>query len=224
MGRLRIYITHNWFAKLFSIGLAALLWATISNEANSEIGITTPLEYRNIPSQLEIIGDTTNAVEVRLRGSATLIRQVSTRDISAAVDLTGLPPGEKIVQLTPQHVKLPFGIEVVRLNPSQVRLRLERTLVKTVPVVVRVEGEPAVGFDIGEITVTPATVEVEGPESKVRRIERMPTAAVKIAGTKEGFNGLVDLDLPDPMLRLHYLSPVDVRISIREHHGGTGQR
>ena len=29
------------------------------------------------------------------------------------------------------------------------------------------------------------------------------------------FTGPVDLDLPDPMLRLHYLAPVDVRINIR---------
>jgi len=33
----------------------------------SEVGFEVPLEYRNIPAQLEITGDTANTVEVRLR-------------------------------------------------------------------------------------------------------------------------------------------------------------
>src|SRR4051812_12228306 len=124
------FLTRNWFAKLFSIVLAALLWMTISRQANSEIGIALPLEYRNIPSQLEVIGDTTNSVEVRLRGPAALIREISARDVSAIVDLASLRPGEKIVQLTPKNVRIPFGIEVVRVSPSQVKVNLEHTISK----------------------------------------------------------------------------------------------
>ena len=148
MHRLKDFITHNWFAKLFSVVLATLLWITISTQANSEIGINIPLEYRNIPSKLEVIGDTTNSVEVRLRGPVALIREISPRDISATVDLAGVQPGEKIVQLSPQNVRIPSGIDVVRVSPSQVRLDLEQTMSKTVPVVVRLEGDPEPGFVI----------------------------------------------------------------------------
>ena len=103
-----------------------VLWVSISTQANSEIGIVIPLEYRNIPSQLEAIGVTTNTVEVRLRGPAALIREISPRDISATVDLSGLRSGEKIVNLTPQNVRSPFGVDIVRVSPSQVKLNLER--------------------------------------------------------------------------------------------------
>src|SRR5436309_136487 len=141
MQQLRQFITHNWFAKLFSIILATLLWITISTQANSEIGINIPLEYRNIPSQLEMTGDTTDNIEVRLRGTAALIREIAPHDISATVDLGGVRPGEKIVQLTPKNVKLPFGIDVVRVSPSQVRLNFEQTMSKAVPVQVRVDDD-----------------------------------------------------------------------------------
>src|SRR5438552_4138227 len=146
MQTLKEFLTHNWVAKLISVALATLLWMTISGQANSEIGMTIPLEYRNIPSRLEIVGDTTNTVEVRLRGSSTLIKEISPKDISVTVDLIGLRAGEKIIQLTAQNVKSLFGLEVVRVNPSQVKLVVERTLSKTVPVLLRVEGEPAPGF------------------------------------------------------------------------------
>jgi YbbR domain-containing protein len=216
MRMLKEFLTRNWFAKLFSLVLATMLWITISSEANSEIGIVIPLEYKNIPSRLEVTGDTTNTVEVRLRGAATLIREISPQDISATVDLGGLRPGEKIVQLSQQNVRAPFGIEVVRVNPAQVRLNLERTMAKTLPVVVQTLGEPAAGYEIAKMTVTPAVVEVQGPESKVELLESVPTAIVRVSGRNASFSESVDLDLPDPMVRLQLLSPVEVRINIKE--------
>ena len=216
MQTLREFLTRNWFAKLFSIVLATLLWVTISTQANSEIGMNIPLEYRNIPSQMEVTGDTTNNVEVRLRGPATLIKEVSPRDVSATVDLGGLGPGEKILQLTPQSVKSPFGIDIVRVNPSQLRLNLERTMTKSVPVVVRVDGEPARGFTLDGMTANPSKVEIEGPESRVRAIESAPTAVLKIGGRNAAFGAALDLDLPDPIVRLQFHSPVEVRINIKQ--------
>jgi YbbR domain-containing protein len=216
MQTLKEFLTRNWIAKLFSVVLATLLWLTISTQANSEIGIVIPLEYRNIPAQLEVIGDTTNSVEVRLRGPSRLIREISPSDISATVDLGGQHAGERIVNLTPQNVKAPFGVDIVRVSPSQVKLNLEHTLIKTVPVEVRIEGEPDPAYAIEKVTVTPQDVEIEGPESKVRSLESVPTAAIKVTGMKSSFSGPVDLDLPDPMLRLQYLSPVQVNIEIKE--------
>jgi YbbR domain-containing protein len=216
MQQLRQFITHNWFAKLFSVVLATLLWITISTQANSEIGITIPLEYRNIPSELEVTGDTTDNIEVRLRGPAALIREIAPGDISATVDLGGVRPGEKIVQLTPKNVKLPFGIDVVRVSPSQVRLNLEQTMTKTVPVTVRVDDDVSPDYVIGAISVTPARVEIQGPESKMQTIDSMPTAIVPIGGRKTSFNATADLDSPDPMIRLQQVSSVEVHVTIRE--------
>ncbi len=214
---LKEFLTRNRFAKVFSIVLATLLWMTISRQANSEIGISIPLEYRNIPSQLEVIGDTTDMVEVRLRGPATLIREMTPQDISATIDLADAATGEKIVQLTPKNVRIPFGIEIVRVSPSQVRLSLDRTMSKSVPVTATLSGEPESGTEVEIVTINPLTVEVQGPESKVRSIESVPTAPINLAGRKSSFTGIVDLDLPDDTLRLQHLSPVQVHVKLKEH-------
>ena len=104
--------------------------------------LSVPLEYRNIPGRLEVTGDTTNTVEVRLRGPSTLIREISTRrtfrQLSISVSLTSRR--RRSVHLTPQNVRAPFGIEVVRVNPVAGRLNLERTMSKTLPVVVQTHG------------------------------------------------------------------------------------
>src|SRR5215831_11070144 len=90
---LKEFLTHNWLTKLFSLALATMLWIAIAGQANSEIGMNIPLEYRNIPSRLEVVGDATDSVEVRLRGSSTLIREISAKDVTATVDLSGVRPG-----------------------------------------------------------------------------------------------------------------------------------
>ena len=56
-------------------------------EASSEIGLEVPLEYRNIPPQLEITGDMTNTVQVRLRGSSNVIKDITAKDVSTTIDL-----------------------------------------------------------------------------------------------------------------------------------------
>ena len=44
---------------MVSLILATMLWMAVANQASSEIGLEVPLEYRNIPAQLEITGDMT---------------------------------------------------------------------------------------------------------------------------------------------------------------------
>ena len=50
----KYWITNNWHLKIVSLVLAVMLWMAVANQASSEIGLEVPLEYRNIPRQLEI--------------------------------------------------------------------------------------------------------------------------------------------------------------------------
>ena len=209
------WITHNWFQKLLALGLALTLWIMVAGESTSEIGMEVPLEYRNVPADLEITGDAANSVEVRLRGSANLIKEVSAGDVSTTVDMGNMTPGEKILPLTPQNVQAPFGTEVIRISPSQVRLSLEQTISKTVPVVPTTQGEPAPGFELGKVLVSPSNVRIQGPESRLRAIESVSTAPIRIDGKRAALEQSIALELPDPQLRLQDSSKVDVRIEIR---------
>ena len=215
MRPLKHWVTHNWYLKLISLGLAAMLWMFVATEASSEIGMEVPLEYRNIPPQLEITGDTTNMVQVRLRGSSNVIRDISPRDVSTTIDLSKMQSGEKIIPLPPQNVQAPFGAEVVRVNPSSVRFDLERTLRKTVPVVATIQGQPTDGFELGSVMVNPNKVEVEGPESRINTLESIATVPIRLERRQTHIEQTVDLDVPDPQIRLQHPAPVSVRVEVR---------
>jgi YbbR domain-containing protein len=215
MQTLKYWITHNWFLKIFSLILSAMLWMAVAKETSSEIGIEVPIEYRNIPAQLEITGDTATTVQVRLRGSSNVIKGITLRDVSTTVDLVDMSAGEKIVPLSPQNVQAPFGAEVVRVNPSSVRFYLERTMTKEVFIVPRISGEPANGYEIGQVVVTPEKVLVEGPESRVVTLDSIPTLPIRIDRPDTQVAKLTHLDVSDPQVRLRRTSPVEIRIEIR---------
>jgi YbbR domain-containing protein len=209
------WIVNNWPLKIVSLVLAAMLWAVVANEASSEIGLEVPLEYRNIPAQLEITGDMTNSVQVRLRGSSNVISDITAEDVSTTIDLNRMSAGDKIVALSPQNVQAPFGAEVIRVNPSSVRFSLERTLVKTVPIVPTTLGQPSDGYEIGNVLVSPNSAEVEGPESRVNILSSIQTVSIRVEGRHASFEQPADLDPPDPQIRLKKTAPVNVKIEIR---------
>jgi YbbR domain-containing protein len=212
----RYRILHNWLLKIVSLLLAALLWAAISNQTSSEIGFDVPLEYRNIPPQMEITGDMPATVQVRLRGSPNLIKGVTARDVSTTIDLGKMRMGEKIVPLSPQNVLAPFGAEVIRVNPSSVRFTLERTITKRVAVQAAIVGEPGKGYTIGHVVVRPSEVEVEGPESRVNSISSITTVPIRLDRKEGTVEQTADLDVPDPQIRLPRLGPINVRIEIEK--------
>ncbi len=220
MRQLRHWLIYNWHLKLISLILAVMLWMVVATETSSELGMEVPLEYRNIPAQLEITGDTTNTVQVRLRGSSNVIRDVSAKDVSTTIDLSKMRPGEKIVPLSPQNVQAPFGADVIRVNPSSVRFNLERTLTKTVPVVPTILGQASDGFEIGSVAVNPSKVEVEGPESRVSTLASIATVPIRFDRRQTRIEQTADLDVPDPQIRLRRPAPVTVRVEIRKR----GQR
>ena len=212
----RYRLLHNWLLKIVSLLLASLLWVAISNQTSSEIGFDVPLEYRNIPPQMEITGDMPTSVQVRLRGSPNLIKGVTARDVSTTIDLGKMRMGEKIVALSPQNVQAPFGAEVIRVNPSSVRFNLERTIAKRVTIQPSIVGQLAVGYKIGHISVRPNEVDVEGPESRVTSLSSIATVPIRLDRRNATVEQIADLDVPDPQIRLQHPAPINIRIEIEK--------
>jgi YbbR domain-containing protein len=216
MNPLKNWITHNWLLKLLSFAFATTLWVAVASETSSEIGLDVPLEYHNLPAQLEITGDAANTVEVRLRGAANVVKDITPKQVSTTVDLSNAGPGDRTIMLTAQNVQAPFGTEVIRINPSQVRISLEQTVSKTVPVAPTTQGQPADGFEVGKVMVSPGRVRIQGPESRLRSVTSVSTAPISVNDKRTSLQQSVGLELPDPQLRLQDQPKVDVRIEIRK--------
>lgn len=188
--------------KVFALALAALLWLTVAGEHLVERTLRVPLEFRNIPEQLEIVGDPPGTVDVRLRGSSALLGRLEPGEIVAVLDLAGARPGARLFHLRNDEVRSPYGVEVAQVVPGTLALDLERSGRRVVPVVPPTEGDPAPGFVVGRITAEPATVEVLGPESRLRELSEATTEPVTVSASRERVRDVVTIGVADSAVRL----------------------
>ncbi|MGC8605687.1 MAG: diadenylate cyclase CdaA, partial [Desulfomonilaceae bacterium] len=63
-------VWSNWRLKLLSIATSIFLWFLIVGPQRSEVGISIPIQYTNLPGSMEIVGPWMDRVDVRVRGSA----------------------------------------------------------------------------------------------------------------------------------------------------------
>lgn len=198
------YPFRNLALKFLAISLAVLLWFTVSGEPTIvERGLRIPLEFQNIPDGLEIVGDTPETINVRVRGSSAILSRLEPGEVVAVLDLQTARPGSRLFDLVTEQVRAPFGVDVAQVAPATIALDLERSgPPREVPVVPAVEGEPAPGYVVGEVSSEPATVLVVGPESRLQQLTEAMTEPVVVAGATAPVTAEVTVGVPDLALRL----------------------
>ena len=198
--------------KLLSIALGALVWFFVSGEQIVERALRIPLEFTNLPAQLELVGDTPTVVDVRVRGSSGALGRAATGELAAVLDLRTARPGQRLFPLTGADVRTPFGLEVVQITPSNISIAFELPVTKVVPVVPGVAGDPGDGYVVGIVTANPASVEIVGPSSAVARLISAMTEPVSVAGATGPVTETVNVGIADPSVRLR--EPVSAQVTV----------
>lgn len=211
---MRYHPFRNLGLKILALALASLLWVTVAGEHVVERSLRVPLEFRNIPEALEIVGNTPDTVDVRLRGSSAVLSRVQAGEIVAVLDLSSARAGSRLFHIRNDEVRAPFGVEVSQVVPSTLALELEKSARRTVPVVPPIEGEPAPGFVVGRWSVDPPTVEIVGPDSHVRQVAEATTEPVSVKDAKARVRDTVTVGVVDASVRIAQPHSASVTVEI----------
>jgi YbbR domain-containing protein len=198
--------------KVVALVCASVLWLTVAGEHIVERNLRVPVEFRNIPPQLEVVGDPAESVDVRLRGSSAILSRLDPGEVVAVVDLQQARPGSRLFHIRPEEVRSPYGVEVAQVIPGTLGIEFERTARRVVPVIAPTEGDPAPGFVVGPITAEPATVEIAGPESRVKKLANATTEPITVSGVRGNVRDVVAVGLIDSAVRL--VKPQDVTVIV----------
>lgn len=200
--------------KLLAVILAAVLWLTVAGEHVVERNLHVPLVFRNIPESLEIVGDTPDSVDVRLRGSSGVLSRVTAGEVVAMLDLATARTGSRLFHIRADEVRAPYGVEVEQVVPSTLALELEKAARRIVPIVPAVEGDPAPGFVVGRVLSDPPSVEIVGPESRVRQVAEATTEPVTVKEARSRVRDGVTVGVADPSVRLVQAQNAQVTVEI----------
>jgi YbbR domain-containing protein len=200
--------------KIVSLVLAALLWLLVSGEQTVERALRIPLEFTNLPTQLELVGQPPAVVDVRDRGSSGTLSRITAGELAAVLDVRTARRGDRLFHLTAEDVRVPFGVDVVQVTPASVSLTFEESLSKTVGVTARIEGEPAAGYAVGGVTVDPPTVDIFGPAGALNGLTEAITEPISVDGASGPVTETVTIGVADPVVRLRAAQTARVTVSI----------
>jgi YbbR domain-containing protein len=208
----------NLALKLLSLVLGFALWYIVAGGQGAEIVLPVPIEFRNMPAGMEIVSESVNSVDVRVRGSSEILRSIAREEIEVSVDLAEAGAGTTTFYLSPEQVRVPFGVRAIRVAPAVLHVELDRTREATVRVMPRVVGEPASGFELAAVQLHPQHVQLTGPSSRLTGIEQVTTEPISVQGLREPFTQPTQIRLDDPLIRPAGPSKVMVHLTVREEY------
>jgi YbbR domain-containing protein len=186
----------NWIAKnyrtfLWAFAMAVIVWV-------SAVSAADPDEVRQFPSPISIeivgqapglviTGSVPKQVLVVLRAPRSIWQRLTTEQnaVRAILDLSGLGAGQHDLEVQVQIAVRP--VRIISVTPTTINLTLEPLITRTLPVTLSVSGEPAVGYQAGQVGLNPTQVVISGPESLVNQVSKV-RASASLAGAREGID------------------------------------
>ena len=123
---LRHLFFEDFLLKLFSLGLAVVVWLIVTFASQKEAGIT-PRVFYNLPvivlSSAEDVRNfkvSPSEVIVTVQADAKAVQNLQTKDIRATVDLTGVAVARDLHKRV--EVSVPAGVTCMRVAPEEVQV------------------------------------------------------------------------------------------------------
>ncbi|HXI09519.1 MAG TPA: CdaR family protein [Thermodesulfobacteriota bacterium] len=208
------FLSTNIRLKVVALAFAIGLWFFVAGQSDTEVGLLVPLVFKGIPKDMIMMSSPPEDVEVRVGGPKFIINNLSPSDIKAEIDLGGVKEGLNTVRLAAKDVTTPTGVGVMRIRPTSIDVRMESLVSVTLPVKVRLEGRPAPGFRVAEVTASPRSVKASGTKKDLKSMNWVSTKPVDISGLEATAHFTAPLDIPDHELRSISAETVAVQVKI----------
>src|SRR5688572_23560608 len=168
--------------KIVALVAALLLWGVSHSTSSVERGFDIPVVPGNVPQDLVITGQSTDAVNIRVRATNAALRRLSVADLSYPVDLAGAGAGRTGREAALAAMDLPRGARIVSRSPASLEFTRERKSTRAVKVRADIDGEPAPGFVVGQVAIEPTRLRIAGARSEVLRLSEVLTETIDVAG------------------------------------------
>jgi len=211
--RVRDFLWSDMRFKLLSFAVAALLWVVVVGPKTSELGMSVPIQYTNLPQGMEITGKWMDKIDVRLRGPESGLSSLKPGSVRAVIDLTGALPGLNFFRITSKNIQVPVGIAISQIRPSDLTLHIETAFYKKMSVVPNVLGNLP---DRAVVVVSPPEVRIRAVQEVLKKIGSVTTDPIDLSEliSKGKINVPV---LPKPEgLKIDSAEPSDVTVSLKQ--------
>jgi YbbR domain-containing protein len=207
----RVFI-HNIGLKVVSLLLAGGLWLVVARDPIAEVEMKIPIEFQNLPDQLEVDSTGSTEAQIRVRGPERLIHRLQVADVRAEIDLASSRPGERTFDLNGGQVHVPQDLEVVQIKPGQLHLSFDNRATRVVQVRPRVTGNFANGMRVAQALADPPNIMITGPRRRVDAVDAATTDPVDVSGAMTRATFVTQAYVPDPLIQVVHPTPIHVTV------------
>jgi hypothetical protein len=201
----------NWRLKALSVATAILLWFVVVGPKTSEVGMSVPIQYTNLPAGMEITGPWMDRVDVRVRGSEKSLANLGPGSVRAVVDLSGVVAGLNFLRITPKNIQVPPGVKLAQIRPSDLHLNVEASTVKKLNVVPTIVGSLPQN---STLSVTPSEVRIRATNQELKKLQSVTTEPVKTSDLVARGKVAVPVAVKPDGLDIDSIEPLQVTVSL----------
>lgn len=211
------FFLRNLGWKLLSLGIATLLWLTVAHEPEIATSVNVPIEFKDMPDDLDISSDIPDQVRLEVRGPSGRLTRDNIAQAAVVLDLAKVSgPGERTLTFADGNVKLPMGVSFLKAVPSQITMRFEHLMSKEVPIHARYGTGPPPGYAIVRSAFNPQTVRIVGPESHIQPVQFVSTDPIDLTNVIGHAEMPIHLNVGDPQVRLKPIPQVRFQVTLEK--------
>ncbi|MGE4318099.1 MAG: YbbR-like domain-containing protein [Deferribacterales bacterium] len=177
-------IITNLHLKILSAIIAVCLWVYLVTGEFQEVSLYVPVKLTNIPEGYVAV-TAENLVNVLAKGPKSLIKEKQLNKVQISIDVSNMGQGANSRVITSDDVQIPAGIQVTDIEPKSIDITVDSLIKKKMKVTPSFIGEPAEGYKVGSVVVSPEVVEVNAAKSKIKGVNSLETMPVNLTGKKD---------------------------------------
>lgn len=182
-----------------ALGLALIAWVSVIYQTNppQQATITdVPLSVESPAQDMVLVNDLPETLSVQVQTTQDRLAMLDADSVHAEMSLAELPTGVHRVPI--QVTLVDKQAQIVSLTPSFVDVTLEPRLSILISPTIKIldpDSLPA-GYALGDLSVSPDTVVVQGPQSLVEQVAEVK-AELSVNGRRADFLRTISLVLLD---------------------------
>jgi hypothetical protein len=204
---LRDLVTVDPGLKLLAVAIAVLADVAVHRDSVRDADVTVPVRIQGLAANQIYVGGRPENAKLRVRGRRVALAELkAVSNWTLDVNLTSYRDGERFAfdpRLVSQQLPV-HAIEVVAVEPGSLDVRLDVVETRLLPVEAVLSGEAAPGFRVGarQVVFDPPTVQITGPQSRMRKLTAIRTEPIDLAMTDRDLKVQARLLSPDPHVRV----------------------
>ncbi|WP_294430906.1 CdaR family protein [uncultured Treponema sp.] len=213
-------IIENWQVKAVCFVIALFLYVIHQNQSVDKRVFSVPLSVES-QNGFVSIEPHPRTVAVSARGKAEELAQVRESDLKAYLDLTYISKDGSYdfpVLITLSDSASVLNPLELKVTPEIVRLRVEEEITSYVDIQPLLSGNPAYGYSIKNVTVSPDQIAITGPRTMIENCKSLKTLNVTASNAKRSFTSKTKVEQKGYFIK-HDDVEVAVTVEIEELEG-----